>query len=111
MLWTTLELLYFVFTCGFSLYFLCNWFWKLKYTDCVTLGQFATGYEFDGRCPDDYQLVACNTYTPGAAVDAWYMESIVPACYVRADNGENQYATSICCQFRELGCPTPAPTS
>ena len=87
--------------------------WKLKYTDCVTLGQFVTGSEFDGGCPDGYQLVACNAYAPDAAVDSWYAASngTTSTCYVQSDNGENQYATSICCQFREINYPTPQPTS
>ena len=75
-----------------------HWFWKLKHTDCLTFGEFATRNEFKGNCPHAYQLVSCNTYTPGATLDSWHTIS-GKNCYVAADNGENQYATSICCRF------------
>ena len=67
---------------------MCNY----KYTDCVTSG---------GKCPNDYQLVSCNTYKSDAALGSWYTVSNT-TCYVEADNFKNQYATSICCQLREL---------
>ena len=85
-----------------------HWFWKLKYTDCVTTGQFTSGYGFTGDCPHGYQLFACHSYTPGAALDSWYTVSGGTGCYVQADYYENQDATAICCQLREL---TDSPTS
>ena len=98
------------------LHSLYHWFCK-KYIDCVTTGKFTTKYGFTGDCPVDYQLISCNTYTPDAALDSWYMVSDGSGCYVQADNFVNQYVTGICCQLTEwiddhlTPAPTPYPTS
>ena len=55
---------------------------------------------FDGQCPNDYTLVACNTYTPSNTLDDWHLGAN-GGCYVQQDNYDNQYATGICCQLRK----------
>ena len=73
-----------------------------QYIDCVTTGEYTNYGGFTGNCPVDYQLIACNTYTPDAALDSWYMESDGKGCYVQVDNWVDQYATGICCKLSEL---------
>ena len=54
---------------------------------------------FDGGCADDYELVSCETYTPSATLDDWYIQTS-GGCYVQQDNYQPQYAIGICCQLR-----------
>ena len=58
-------------------------------TDCVTTGKYTNGYGYTGDCPHDYQLIACDAYTPGAALDSWFMKWDGTGCYVQADNWVN----------------------
>ena len=71
--------------------------------NCVTTAQLANNDEFDGNCPTDYQLIACNTYTTSDldGLESWYILSGGTSCWVQQDGDSigMQYANGICCQL------------
>eukprot|EP01083_Nonionella_stella_P058458 153076_1 len=67
-----------------------------------------TNYGNFGQCPQEgYQMMSCAAFSPGGALDSYYINPN-HQCLVQKDDNARQFPNAICCQLTLPECQDPA---